>query len=140
MRRKVNALITTIVVVWLGLLAASASGSSFAARLHSIAPAEGYPGTAAVWVYFDYPLSVDCSPPRACYAKSQWIHAYVNCFTRTVAVMQQISMDLNGNVVAVATAEAPQFERGYGHRVRTYVSGAGGRVLHSVCGDVPDPG
>lgn len=139
MKRKATPLITTIVAVGLSVLAASAAGSSFASRLHSIGPAEGYPGAAAVWVYFDYPMSVDCSPPRACYAKSQWIHAYVHCYTRTVAVMQQVSMDLNGNVVAVATAEAPQFQRGYGHRIRTYVAGPAGRVLRSVCGDLPEP-
>ena len=139
MRRKATALIRTIVAMGLSLLAASAIGSSYASRLHSIGPAEGYPGAVAVWIYFDYPMSVECSPPRACYAKSQWVHAYVNCYTRTVAVMQQTSMDLNGNVVAVATAEAPQFVRGYGHRIRTYVSGAAGRVLESACGDLPEP-
>lgn len=137
-RRSANALIMTIAAVCVSLLAANASGSSYASRLHWMGPAEGYPGASAVWVYFDYPLSIDCSPPRACYAKSQWIHAYVNCYTRNVAVIQQISMDLNGNVVAVATSDAPQFVRGYGHRVRTYESGAAGRVLQSVCGDLPD--
>jgi hypothetical protein len=138
-RRNSNSLTTTIAAVFLGVLITTTSSSAYSDRLHSMGPAEGYPGTLAGWLYFDYPMSIECpSPPRACYAKSQWIYAYVNCYTRSVAVMQEISMDLNGNVVAVANSDAPQFVRGYGLRVNNYVSGAPGRVLARVCGDVPD--
>jgi hypothetical protein len=69
------------------------------------------PGTVEAWVHVEHALSVDCSPPRACYAKSQWIHAYVNCQTASLAIFQRISMDLNGNVVAVANAEQLLFVR-----------------------------
>lgn len=136
-RRNVNAFVAAIAVACLSLFTANAYANSYDGNVHSIGPAEGYPGAAAVWVYFDYPLSIDCSPPRACYAKSQWVYAYVNCYTRNVAVMQQISMDLNGNVVAVETSDTPQFVSGYGFPVRTYASGAPGRVLRTVCGDLP---
>jgi hypothetical protein len=137
-RPNANTLTTTIAAVLLGLLMTTASVRSHAGQLHSIGPAEGYPGAVAVWLYFDYPLSVDCSPPRACYAKSQWIYAYVSCYTRSVAVMQQISMDLNGNVVAVANADTAQFVRGYGRQTQSSLPGAAGRVLERMCGDVPD--
>ena len=120
------------------VVADESQGGSYSARVHSIAPVDGYPGAAAAWVYFDYPMSIDCSPPRACYAKSQWVYAYVNCSTRTVAVIQQISMDLNGNVVGVVNSDAAQFVRGYAGEVRTYVPGVPGRVVQSVCGDLPE--
>ena len=132
--------VTTVVAAGSSSLVAGndAPASSYGARVHSMVPAPGYPGAVAVWVYFEYPMSIDCSPPRACYAKSQWVYAYVNCSTRTVAVMQQISMDLNGNVVAAVNSDAAQFVRGYGSEVRTYASGAPGRVVQSVCGDLPE--
>ena len=136
-RRNVNAFVAAIAVACISLFTANACANSYDGNVHSIGPAEGYPGAAAVWVYFDYPLSIDCSPPRACYAKSQWIYAYVNCYTRNVAVMQQISMDLNGNVVAVETSDIPRFVSGYGFPVRTYASETPGRVLRIVCGELP---
>jgi hypothetical protein len=136
-RRNANSLTTTIAAVFLSLVMAIASSHAHSDRLHSIGPVEGYPGAVAVWLYFDYPMSIECSPPpRACYAKSQWIHAYVNCHTRSVAVMQEISMDLNGNVVAVANSDAPRFVREYR---RMYLPGAARRVLDRICGDYPDP-
>lgn len=131
-RRIADALITLIAAAFFSVLAADAVGSSYSGRLHSIAPADGYPGTVAVWVYFDYPISVDCSPPRACYAKSQWIYAYVACHLRSVAIMQQISMDLNGDVVAVVTSDVPQFISGM------FISGPTDRVLNSVCRNIRD--
>ena len=136
-RRSSNSLATTIATAFLGLLMATVSIRGYPNRLPWVGPAEGYPGTLAVWVWFDYPLSIECpSPPRACYAKSQWIHAYVNCHARSVAVMQEVSMDLNGNVVGVANSVAPQFVGGIGYRANEYVYGASGRVLERVCGHV----
>jgi hypothetical protein len=102
--------------------------------VHWVGPAENYFGTVAVWVHFDHATSVDCSPPRACYAKSQWIYAYVACYLRSVAVIRQISMDLNGDVVADASAEAVVFASGYTTLAENGMPPAARRVLYRVCG------
>jgi hypothetical protein len=92
----------------LSIACGGTSGQGYSPRVHSAVPTEGYPGTTAVWVYVDHPLSVDCSPPRACYAKSQWIYAYVNCYMYSATPLQTISLDLIGNVVAVANWNDPE--------------------------------
>lgn len=97
-------------------------------------PVEGYPGTFAVWVYFDFPVSVECSPPRACYAKTQWVYAHVNCYVRSAAALQTISMDLNGDVVAVSNWNDPEQLEYNPHLVRSGMSLAADRVLHALCG------
>jgi hypothetical protein len=61
---------------------------------------EGWGDTVGGWVLINYALSVDCSPPRACYASSQWVYSYAYCSTRAIREMQRTSLDLNGNVVA----------------------------------------
>jgi hypothetical protein len=70
--------------------------------------AEGSADTVAGWVLINYALSVDCSPPRACYAKSQSVYSYAYCSTRAIREMQRISFDLNGSVVA-ETGERPTY-------------------------------
>ena len=107
-------------------------------RLHSIAPAFGYPGAYDVWLYFDHNLSVDCSPPRGCYAKTQWIQAFVECHRRFVAIVQVISMDLNGNVVGHAIHDPPQFVPGYGYDLRSYAGGRVGDIAYAACGHYPE--
>jgi hypothetical protein len=99
-----------------------------------LGPVEGaYPGTFAAWVYFNYPMSVDCSPPRACYAKSQWVYAHVNCFARSATALQIISMDLNGDVVAVANWNDPEQLEHQRFR-RSNLVDARSRVLARLCG------
>ena len=90
---------------------ASTAAAQVSSYLHSVAPAAAYPSAAEVWAHVSYALSIDCSPPRACYAKSQWIRAYVHCYTGSVAVLERVSLDLNGNVVATAVAESVWFKR-----------------------------
>jgi hypothetical protein len=114
-----------------GLVVPHSAAAQLAVQVRSLGPAEGYPSAAAAWLYISYPMSVDCSPPRACYAKSQWLHAYVHCYTRSVAVLERISMDLNGDVVATAKADAVLF-RG------TVNDPGASAALVELCGDARD--
>ena len=61
---------------------------------------DGSADTVGARVLINYALSVDCSPPRACYASSQSVYTYAYCSTRAIHEMQRTSLDLNGNVVA----------------------------------------
>ena len=56
-------------------------------------------GASAVWLHHVYVMSVDCSPPRACYANSQLVNYHFSCGLGFIYVRERISMDLNGNVV-----------------------------------------
>jgi hypothetical protein len=69
---------------------------------------EGFGDAVGGWVLISYALSVDCAPPRACYASSQLVHSYAYCSTRAIHEMQRTSLDLNGNVVA-KTGERPTY-------------------------------
>ena len=82
-------------------------------QLRSWAPAQGYPHTVDAWAHVTYSISVSCSPPRACYAKSQWLRAYVHCYSRSVAMLEVVSLDLNGDVVNTWTADHVWFERSW---------------------------
>ena len=69
-------------------------------------------------------LSVDCSPPRGCYASTQRIQYNFNCAPRYAVAVERISMDLNGNVLK---HEIPE----------SYVVSndeAANRVLSTFCG------
>lgn len=61
----------------------------------------------AVWLYHEYAISIDCSPPRACYAKYQLVNYHFNCHRGFVYVRERISMDLNGNVINHQVFEHP---------------------------------
>ena len=61
---------------------------------------EGSPYTVEGWVTINYAMSVDCSPPRACYASSQRVYAHAYCSMGAIREIQRISLDLNGNVLA----------------------------------------
>jgi len=69
--------------------------------------AGGAPDVVGGWVRINYALSVDCSPPRACYANSQSVYSYAYCSTRAIREIQRISMDLNGRVVAETGERMP---------------------------------
>ena len=81
----------------------------------------------AIWLYHEYPLSIDCSPPRACYAKSQLVNYHFNCVRGFIYVRERISMDLNGNVVNHQVFEQPTptspldagVRDGFGHLCRS---------------------
>ena len=78
----------------------SLPSASAAISLNSSNRVEGSPYTVAGWVRINYAMSVDCSPPRACYASSQRVYSYAYCSTGAIREIQRISLDLNGNVVA----------------------------------------
>jgi hypothetical protein len=77
-------------------------------------------------------LSVDCSPPRGCYAKTQRIFYDFSCYGRYAIMVERISMDLNGNVVKHEVVEPAA---GY---VRAYDAGAAA-VLDTCC-PIPERG
>jgi hypothetical protein len=54
---------------------------------------------SGAWVLYAPTLSVDCSPPRGCYARTQRIHYDFSCSPRYALMTERISMDLNGTIV-----------------------------------------
>ena len=82
--------------VWPGSLPSASATIS----VNSPVTIEGSGDIVGGWVLINYALSVDCSPPRACYASSQRVYSYVYCSTRAIHEMQRTSLDLNGNVLA----------------------------------------
>jgi hypothetical protein len=88
-----------------------------------------FAGAIAVWVPYSYAISVDCSPPRACYASTQVINYHFSCWPRYNVVVESISMDLNGDVVKHAVYDptpVPNYE-------------ASDEVLNRFCGPPPEP-
>ena len=65
----------------------------------TVGPSLRYPGTTGIWVTYSPSLSVDCSPPRACYAKKQRIYYVFNCSPRYAMPIERISADLNGSII-----------------------------------------
>ena len=96
-----------------------------------------YPGAVEAWLHVEHSISVDCSPPRGCYAKSQWINAIVNCRQRTVGLLRVVSMNINGDVVNEASGDALRFLRPYGQSPLSY-EGPDAEVLRIVCSDVSE--
>ena len=82
--------------IWAGTLPSSSAAFS----LQSWNAVEGSPYTVEGWVLVNYGTSVNCSPPRACYASSQWVYSYAYCAVGGIREMKRVSLDLNGNVVA----------------------------------------
>jgi len=77
----------------------SMSSASGSITVESAAPSTRIAGATDVWVKYAPTLSVDCSPPRACYATTQRIRYDVSCVPRYVVMSERISMDLNGTIV-----------------------------------------
>jgi hypothetical protein len=82
--------------IWPGSL----PSASAAISVKSSARVEGLADTVGGWVVINYAMSVDCSPPRACYASSQRVYAHAYCSMGAIREIQRISLDLNGNVLA----------------------------------------
>ena len=68
-------------------------------ELDTLGPSTRIAGATGVWVRYTPTLSVDCSPPRGCYASTQRIYYNFNCTPRYAVTMERISMDLNGAVI-----------------------------------------
>lgn len=76
-------------------------------------------------------LSVDCSPPRGCYAKTQRIHYDFNCAPRYTVMTERVSMDLNGTIVKHEVLEAaPRYTPAFGVGAL--------QVLETLCGPLFD--
>lgn len=69
-------------------------------ELDSVSSLAGYSDNVGAWIRYTYPISVDCSPPRNCYAASQLVYTRVDCARQTTARVQHISMDRHGDVIA----------------------------------------
>ena len=80
--------------------AGSLSSESAAVTLQSWNQVEGSPYTVEGWVLVNYAMSVNCSPPRACYASAQWVYSYAYCSVGGIREIKRVSLDLNGNAVA----------------------------------------
>lgn len=96
-------------------------------ELDTLGPSGRIAGATGVWVRYTPTLSVDCSPPRGCYANTQRIYYNFNCRPRYAVAMERISMDLKGAVIK--------------HEIfAIYVTSndeAAHRVLNAFCG-LPD--
>ena len=82
--------------IWPGSLPAA----SVAISVKTSNPVEGSLFAVEGWIQINYAISVDCSPPRACYANSQWVYVYTYCPMGTMREIRRVSLDLNGNVLA----------------------------------------
>ena len=105
-----------------------ASGS---VTVESVGPPQLISGASGAWVLHAPTLSLDCSPPRACYAKTQRIQYDFSCAPRYTVMTERVSMDLDGTIVKHEVLEAaPRY---------TPACGAGaGQVLDTYCGPLFD--
>ena len=119
------------------IIASSASGagwdaiSSESVTVESFGPSSLISGASGAWVLYAPALSVDCSPPRGCYAKTQRIHYDFNCAPRYTVMTERVSMDLNGTIVKHEVLEAaPRYAPALGVGAR--------QVLDTFCGPLFD--
>ena len=103
----------------------SISSSSGSVTVASLGPSTLIAGVGGAWVLYAPTLSVECSPPRGCYAKTQRIHYDFSCSPRYIVLTERISMDLNGTIVKHEVRDAPTY-------TPSYDAGAL-RVLDTVC-------
>jgi hypothetical protein len=129
---RVGVLLMAFVVIVAGTSAAevlpltSADGSVI--ETNKAAMSTRFVGADAIWVYISYPMSIECNPPRACYAKAQVINYHFSCSPRYVIVAERISLDLNGDVVKHEVLEPGG----------TYELGYAPEALEMFCGRLPD--
>ena len=65
----------------------------------TVGPSLRFPGATGIWLTYAPSMSVDCSPPRGCYAKTQRTYYLFNCAPRWAVPMERLSADLNGSVI-----------------------------------------
>ncbi len=106
--------------------------AGIAVDMDSVSLVEGYPDRVGAWILYTYSTSIDCSPPRNCYAASQRVYSLVNCAAQAIAPVQKISMDRNGDVIAQSDVNfnAPQYVVRPGTDL--------GDVWRSLCPTYPD--
>ena len=74
----------------------------------TVGPSLRFPGNTGIWLTYSPSMSVDCSPPRGCYAKTQRIYYLFNCSPRWAVPVERLSADLNGNVISHELREEGQ--------------------------------
>jgi hypothetical protein len=95
----------------------SMPSSSDLVTVESLGPAALMTHADGAWVLYSPALSVDCAPPRGCYAKTQRIHYDFRCSPGYAVITERISMDLGGNVIKhevldSTTAYSPSYDAG----------------------------
>lgn len=81
------------------VLAGTASAAAAWTPVEPMTPQIQTPAASGIWVQYAPSLSVDCSPPRGCYAATQYIFYSVDCVHRYAAMVERISLDLNGTIL-----------------------------------------
>ena len=106
--------------------------AGIAIDIDSVSFVAGYPDRVGAWILYTYSTSIDCSPPRNCYAASQRVYSLVNCAAQAIAPVQKISMDRNGDAIAQSDVNfnAPQYVVRPGTDL--------GDVWRSLCPTYPD--
>jgi hypothetical protein len=90
---------------------------SAAVTVESLGPSALLERADGAWVLYAPTLSVDCSPPRGCYARTQRIHYDFSCSPRYAVMTERISMDIGGAIVKHELLErtaafAPSYDAG----------------------------
>lgn len=75
------------------------AASEIALDTNTVGPSLRVPGATGIWLTYSPSLSVDCSPPRGCYAKTQRIYYVFNCSPRWAMPIERLSADLGGSVI-----------------------------------------
>lgn len=86
--------------------AIQASSPTLTIEFNSVGPSPRAAGASGVWIRSDPTLSVDCSPPRGCYAKTQRMYYVFSCWPRYAVLTERLSMDLNGTIIKHESADA----------------------------------
>lgn len=89
------------------------SASSASITVESLGPPMLVAGASGAWILYSPTLSVDCSPPRGCYAKTQRIHYDFSCVPRYIVLTERISMDLNGAIIKDEVQDAASYPASY---------------------------
>lgn len=134
-RRSVTMFRRAFAIVVLCVLAAHAANAArweingaateVALDTTTLGPSPQFPGMTGIWVVYSPSLSVDCSPPRGCYAKTQRIYYTFNCSPRYAVPTERISIDLNGSVInrelrETADPYSPAYDVGAAQILDTY--------------------
>jgi len=92
----------------------SIARASDAVTVESSGPPSLIANGTGTWILYAPALSVDCSPPRGCYARTQRIHYDFSCSPRYAVMTERISMDLNEAIVKHEIRErASRYEPSY---------------------------
>ena len=113
--------------------AGTALGDPTGLVVESLGPPARIAGWDGAWVRYEPALSVDCSPPRGCYAKTMRFHYDFRCSPWNAVLTEVIAMDLNGAIVKREVVQAPV----------SYVTAQDAfatRIFETFCGVVPERG